>query len=92
MKFPTEITTYCPKCNKHTKHKVKTPSRGRSRPLAWGNRQHERKIMGYVGKVAGEKAVKKQGKRIRLVFECQTCKKKHVRTMGTRTRSKAEIK
>ena len=91
MKFPNEINAYCPKCRKKTKHKVKIASKGRARSMAWGNRQHERTIMGYVGKVAGEKAVKKQGKKQKLMLECSVCKKKQERVIGKRTRKKIEI-
>lgn len=92
MKFPNETNAYCPHCKKKTKNKVRVASKGRPRTLAWGNRQHERVIMGYVGKVAGEKAVKKQGKRQKLVFECTVCKRKQERVVGTRTKKKIEIK
>jgi len=92
MKFPNEINTYCPKCKKKTKHKVRIASKGRARSMAWGNRQHERKIRGYVGKVAGEKAVKKQGKKQKIILECSICKKKQERIIGKRTRKKIEIK
>ncbi|MEM4389661.1 MAG: 50S ribosomal protein L44e [Candidatus Micrarchaeia archaeon] len=92
MKFPTEIRTYCPYCRQHTSHKARLPSKGRPRTLAWGNLQHARKIRGYVGKVAGEKPVRKQGKRPRLLLECTQCKKRSERVLGSRTREKVEIK
>ncbi|MCX6776476.1 MAG: 50S ribosomal protein L44e [Candidatus Micrarchaeota archaeon] len=91
MKFPNEVNAYCPKCRKKTKHKVRIASKGRARSMAWGNRQHARTIMGYVGKVAGEKAVKKQGKKQKLMLECSVCKKKQERVIGKRTRKKIEI-
>jgi len=91
MEYPNEINAFCPNCNKHTKHKVRVAPKGKPRTLAWGNRQHERKIMGYVGKVAGEKAVRKQGKRQKVVLECSACKKKQERVLGSRTRNKIEI-
>ena len=57
MKVPGSVRTYCPKCKAHTTHKVKisTYKARRGRKTAWGNRQHERKLKGYIGKVAGEK-------------------------------------
>jgi len=91
MKYPNEVNAYCPKCRKKTKHKVRIASKGRARSMAWGNRQHERTIMGYVGKVAGEKAVKKQGKKQKLMLECTVCKKKQEKIVGKRTRKKIEI-
>jgi len=92
MKYPQNITTYCPTCKKHTQHKAKLYSKGKARTTAWGQLKHERKLKGYVGKVAGEKSVKKQGKRNKVVLECTVCKKKHERTVGTRTRKKLELK
>jgi large subunit ribosomal protein L44e len=92
MKFPSEINAYCPKCRKKTKHKVRMASKGKARGSAWGNRQHERTIMGYVGKVAGEKAVKKQGKKQKIILECSVCKKKQERIVGKRTSKKLELK
>ena len=92
MKYPSQVNTYCPNCRKKTLHKVKLYSKGRARTTAWGQLKHERKLKGYVGKVAGEKSVKKQGKRNKIVLECSACKKKQERTVGTRTRKKLEIK
>jgi large subunit ribosomal protein L44e len=92
MKFPKETRTYCPYCKTHQPHKVRLVSKGRARTLAAGNRAHERSLLGHGGKVAGEKTVKKQGKRQVLMLECPTCKKKHQRTVGTRTKKKIELK
>jgi large subunit ribosomal protein L44e len=91
MKYPKEVNAYCPNCNKHTSHKVKLASKGKARPLAMGNRKHARKLMGHGGKRAGEKTVKKQGKRQKLVLECSVCKKKQERVVGTRTKKKIEF-
>ncbi|MFH1448368.1 MAG: 50S ribosomal protein L44e [Candidatus Micrarchaeota archaeon] len=91
MKYPQKVMAYCPKCRKHTEHKAKLVSKGRPRTLAWGNRQHERTIKGYVGKVAGEKTVRKQGKRQKIVLTCSSCKNKQERVIGSRTRVKLEI-
>jgi large subunit ribosomal protein L44e len=92
MKFPKETRTYCPKCNSHQIHKVRQQSKGRARTLAAGNRAHERSLMGHGGKRAGEKTVKKQGKRQVLILECATCKKKQQRIVGSRTKKKIELK
>jgi len=91
MKFPANINSYCPACKKHTKHKVKLYAKGCARSMAWGQLKHARKLVGYKGKVAGEKSVKKQGKRNKIILECSVCKKKQERTVGTRTRKKLEI-
>lgn len=91
MKYPKESNTYCPTCKKHTKHKVKLASKGAARPMAIGTRKHERSLRGHGGKRAGEKTVKKQGKRQKIMMECTICKKKHERVIGARTRKKLEV-
>jgi len=92
MKFPKEINAYCPFCRKHGKHKVRMASKGRGRTLAEGNRKHKRKLKGHGGKRAGEKTVRKQGKRQKVTLECHGCKKKHERVVGGRTKKKLELK
>lgn len=91
MKYPKSINTYCPTCKKHTEHKVKMASKGAARTLAIGTRKHNRKLQGRGGKRAGKVPVKKQGKRQTIMLACTVCKKKHPRTIGTRTRKKLEI-
>lgn len=91
MKYPKEIRTYCPNCKAHTLNKAKFVSKGKARPQAAGNRKHERKLMGHGGKRAGEKTVKKQGKRQKIILECSVCKKKQERVIGTRTKKKLEF-
>lgn len=92
MKYPKEVNAYCPNCNSHQPHKARIASKGRARSMAIGTRKHERSLLGHGGKVAGEKTVKKQGKRQKVMLECQTCKKKQERVIGTRTKKKLEIK
>ncbi len=92
MNYPKEVRTYCPKCKKHTVHKARVASKGKARGMAWGNLKHARKLKGHKGKVAGEKTVRKQGKRQVVILECPECKKKHFRTVGTRTKKKLETK
>jgi len=91
MKYPKEVNAYCPNCGKHTPHKAKLVSKGKARPMAIGNRKHERSLMGHGGKRAGEKTVKKQGKRQKIILECSVCKKKQERVIGTRTKKKLEV-
>ena len=91
MKYPKEVNAYCPKCLKHTSHKAKLVSKGKARPMAIGNRKHERSLTGHGGKRAGEKTVKKQGKRQKITLECSVCKKKQERVIGTRTKKKLEF-
>lgn len=91
MKYPKEVRTYCPVCKTHTVHKAKLVGKGKARAMAAGNRKHERKLLGHGGKRAGEKTVKKQGKRQKIVLECPQCKKKHERVIGGRTKKKLEF-
>lgn len=92
MKFPKEINAYCPYCKTHAPHKVKLASKGRARTLAVGNRSHERKLKGHGGKRAGEKSVKKQGKRQKIMLNCSKCNKKHERIVGKRTTKRLELR
>lgn len=92
MKFPKEVRTYCPFCRSREPHKVKVGSKGKARTLAEGNRAHNRSLLGHGGKRAGEKTVKKQGKRQKLVLECSKCKKKHEKVLAGRTTKKIELK
>ncbi len=92
MKFPKEINTFCPKCNGHRMHKVKLYSKGKSRSMAKGNRSHERSLYGHGSKRAGKKAVKKQGKRQKVILTCKECNKKQERVIGTRTTKKLDVK
>ncbi|MFA5105598.1 MAG: 50S ribosomal protein L44e [Candidatus Micrarchaeia archaeon] len=91
MEFPKTIRAYNPKLKKHTVHKVKLVSKGRSRSMAIGNRKHERSLVGHGGKRAGEKTVKKQGKRQTIILECTESGYKQFRTIGTRTKKKLEF-
>lgn len=91
MEISKEIKTYCPKCNKHTIHTVKVPSKGPARSLSVGTRRYERALRGYVGKVKGGKTVKVLGKRQAVLLQCNECRYSITRTLGGRTRKKIEI-
>jgi len=92
MKIIDKIRTYCPHCRKHTIHKVtKLVKKGQASPFSWGERQHKRKLRGYVGKVAGTKPVRKRGKHQKVLIECSECKKKQERIIGSRTEKILEI-
>lgn len=92
MKFPKEVNSYCPFCKGHKPHKAKLASKGKPRSMAKGNRAHNRSLMGHGGKRAGEKTVKKQGKKQKIVLTCPDCKKKHERVVGGRTTRRIEFK
>ncbi len=92
MEVPKEIMTYCPKCNKHTMHSLVVWSRKAQRGLSVGTRRHNRKIVGYVGKVKGKNIVKKLSKKQLALLKCKTCSFTVKRIMGARSRKKLEIK
>lgn len=73
-------------------HKCKHVSKGRPRSMAAGNRAHARSLTGHGSKRAGEKTVKKQGKRQKIVLQCSACNKKQERVIGGRTTKKLEFK
>ncbi len=93
MEIPKQIKAYCPFCKKQGMHKVKvTTSKIKAgRTLAWGSRKHARKLVGFHGKVKGKAKVKKQGIRNKVMLECIVCKKKHERTISSRSKKKAEL-
>lgn len=92
MKFPKELNTYCPYCKAHQVHKVKSVSKGRASSLSAGNRRHVRRLKGHGSKRKGEKSVKKQGKRQKVILTCPKCNKKQERVIGGRTTKKLELK
>ena len=91
MEIAKEITTYCPKCNKHTVHTVKMPSKGPQRSMSKATRRHDRAIRGYVGSVEPKIHPKKLGKRQVVLLHCKECKFIVNRTFGRRSRKKIEI-
>lgn len=92
MKMTKEITTYCPKCNTHTKHGVKVYSKGSGRGIGLniGTRRRNRKLLGYHGKIKGPTPVKKVSKRQKVLLKCIKCSYITERVMGTRTKKKLE--
>ena len=92
MKISKEIMTYCQKCNKHTKHTVKTYNKKSQRGLSLGTRRHNRAIRGYVGSVEPKIHPKKLGKKQKVMLQCAVCKKVTDRVFGMRTKKKIEIK
>lgn len=92
MKIPATIKAYCPKCKKHTLHKVKElkKSKGR-RTMSFGQQKFLRATKGYVGKKAGVPKKVKQSQKQTLMLECSQCKKKHPKGMP-HSKKKIEIK
>ena len=91
MKMPNTMNTYCPYCRKKTKHKVKVAKKGRTRKASRGQRKHEQKGKGYVSKIAGKVKVYKQAKHPTVMLTCTVCKKKHPKTIGSRTKKVLEL-
>jgi len=91
-KIQKEIMAYCPKCNKHTDHVVKMPSKGAQRAMSKATRRHDRAIAGFVGSVEPKIHPKKLSKRQKVLLECKVCKYKVERLIGGRSKKKIEIK
>ena len=92
MKIEKEIMAYCPKCNKHTLHTVKMPSKSPQRAMSKATRRHNRAIRGYVGSVELKLHTKKLGKRPKVLLMCKNCKYSVERLLGSRTKKKVEFK
>lgn len=89
MKLPKETNRYCPKCKKHTKHKVgtaKQKSRSATRPMSRGSasRMKSRGLRGGYGnkpKGGSKPAIKKwkrktkMTRRLTLTYTCDECGK-----------------
>ncbi|MDE1868574.1 MAG: 50S ribosomal protein L44e [Candidatus Micrarchaeota archaeon] len=91
MEIKKEIMAYCPKCNKHTLHTVKMPSKGAQRAMSKATRRHDRAIRGYVGSVEPKIHPKKLGKRQTVLLVCKDCKFPVNRTFGGRSKKKIAI-
>ncbi len=87
LKAPTALRVYCRRCNKHTEHTVKKPSKGKPRNMSWGQRQLERKRRGYGGEPRGRLRRKaKTTKKGVLLLVCKVCGMKKTRVVGRVTR------
>ncbi|RLG46685.1 MAG: 50S ribosomal protein L44e [Thermoproteota archaeon] len=87
MKVPSKINTYCPRCNRHTEHKVSVYKPGKARTLSWGQRQLERKRRGYGGEPRGKLRRKaKVTKKAVIVLTCTVCGRKLLRCLGRLSR------
>jgi len=91
VKIPATINTYCPKCNKHTPHKVKELKKGPRRTLSFGQQKFLRATKGYTSKKAGQVRKVKQSQKQTLMLECTVCKKRHPKGMP-HAKKKIEIK
>jgi len=74
VNVPKEITTYCAKCKKHQAHAVTLYKPGKRRPMAKGERAHERKKRGYGGqKYPLQREFAKTTKKQTLKLKCKVC-------------------
>ncbi|MBD3209540.1 50S ribosomal protein L44e [Candidatus Woesearchaeota archaeon] len=98
MKLPKTIKRHCPKCGKHTEHKVATAKRkGRSatHPLSRGGTARVkarglRRGAGNLGRYSKPTKPKMSGKKLSkktdLRYECTKCKKVSTQATGTRAK------
>lgn len=97
MKLPKTVKRLCPKCKKHTEHKVmqakkraassltygsKVRARDRGKARGHGNRGRYSKPAVTKFKLTGAKASKKTD----LRYECKVCKKTHCQKKGFRAK------
>ncbi|RMF31539.1 MAG: 50S ribosomal protein L44e [Candidatus Nitrosothermus koennekii] len=74
MKVPKEITTYCPRCKKHTVHTISLYKKGKDRKSALGARRHAEDKKGYGGQKFPElKRTAKTTKKQTLKYKCKEC-------------------
>lgn len=91
MKISRDMTVYCPKCEKHTDHKVIIYSKKQESGLNIGKRRRARKLKGITGKVKGQATVVKVAKRQKVLLQCKVCKYEVERVLGSRTKKKLEF-
>lgn len=105
MKLPKTRKTYCPKCKKHTEHKViegKKKGRNATHPMSFGSQKRIRHRghlgIGNHGKYSRPPITKwrmtgrKTSKKVDLRFECPVCKKMHGMSAGGFRTRKVEFK
>jgi len=86
LNYPKEIRRYCPKCRKHTTHKVSIYKPGKRRGSALGERRHAKDKKGYGGQKFPKLAKPaKTTKKVARIYTCPECKKKF-NTKGIRIR------
>ncbi len=87
MEYPKTMRTYCPYCNKHTKHKVERAKRKPRRKMSQGQRRFLRKMKGYHSfPKENPRGRQKPTRRTDLRFVCEECDKKHSRGDGIRSK------
>ena len=95
MKMPKTRKKYCPKCKKHTEHKVSTVKRKSPSSLKYGSKIRARlrgraRGKGNLGRYSKPAVTrwkmtgKKQTKKTDLRFQCSVCKKSQTQSSGFR--------
>jgi len=96
MKLPKKTKRLCPKCKKHTEHKISQVSTGHKRgALKRGSKERAKKRgaargFGNWGKwnkpaVTKFKRKTKSTKKTNTMYTCKVCKKSHMQKKGIRT-------
>ena len=83
MHTPKLKHTYCPRCKKHTPHKVSQYKKGKDSTTAQGKRRYDSKQKGFGGQtkpVFRKKA--KTTKKVTLKLECTVCKYRRCKVIG----------
>ena len=97
MKIPKLRKTYCPKCKKHTEHKVSQTKKKQASSLTYGSkvrakRRGKARGKGNLGRYSKPAITKfkltgaKQSKKTDLRYECKECKKIHLQKKGKRAK------
>ncbi len=97
MKLPKNTKKYCPKCKKHTEHKIEQAKRRNASSLTYGSKHRARKRgkargHGNLGRyskpaISKFKATGKKGsKKTDLRYTCSKCKKTQVQKKGFRAK------
>jgi len=98
MKVPKQVNRHCPRCNKHTIHKVtlaKSRGRNQSRPMSIGSTMRvrmrgQRRGFGNQGKYSKPPKPKMTGKKLSkktdFRYQCGECKKMSVQREGIRSK------
>ncbi|OGM02217.1 hypothetical protein A3K72_00935 [Candidatus Woesearchaeota archaeon RBG_13_36_6] len=97
MKLPKIRRKYCPKCKKHTEHKVMQSKKRNPSSLKKGSKYRMKKRgqgrgHGNLGRLSKgaltkwKRYGKKTTKKTDLRYECKECKKQHVQRKGIRAK------
>ena len=98
MKLPKTVQRLCPKCRKHTEHKITQAKRrapGSAKPLGKSSKKRTLfgKGTGNLGKYGSKPAIssfkmtgKKTSKKTDLRYTCKECKKSHSQKKGFRAK------